>query len=66
MTQRFALYEVWFSRGHGLQPGPRFRIAHDAERYIHDHLGEAAFAVRAPDGHWTLVASHDGTIHPPR
>lgn len=55
MNKRNALYEVWFSRGDGLQKGPRFRQRIDAERYVFAHEGEASFALRAPDGHWEQV-----------
>lgn len=53
--KRETLYEVWFSRGEGLRPGPRFRQREDAERYVFSHEGEASFALRAPDGRWELV-----------
>ncbi len=66
MTKQHALYEVWFSTGNGLHLGPRFRLGNDAERYVQQHLGEASFAVRAPDGHWTILAANRTERQPPR
>ncbi|MCA9678288.1 MAG: hypothetical protein H6709_09370 [Kofleriaceae bacterium] len=56
MTRQPALYEVWFSVGEGFHRGPAFRLLADAERYVVQHLGEASFALRRPDGHWEIVA----------
>lgn len=49
------LYEVWFSSGHGIHLGPRFRFIEDAVRYVYNHLQEASFAIRNPAGEWELV-----------
>jgi hypothetical protein len=48
------LYEVWFSRGNGFSTGPRFRFLDDARRYVADHLPEASYAIRDPEGHWEM------------
>jgi hypothetical protein len=52
MSKPSRLYEVWFSRGAGLQPGPRFRIIEDARRYVAVHRTEASWAIRTPAGEW--------------
>jgi len=51
------LYEIWMSEGRGMKLGPRFRLLHDAERYIEEHRGEASLAVKSPDGKWEMIAS---------
>lgn len=49
------LYEIWFSRGTGIQPGPKFKLLQDARRYVADHAREASHAIRGPDGHWEPI-----------
>jgi hypothetical protein len=66
VSKRRELFEVWISRNDGLYPGPKFRLAHDAEEFIAEHAGEASFAVRAPDGHWKVIAARDGDPQPGR
>ena len=51
------LYEVWWSNGTGLRPGPKFRLLSDAERYIADHAADASFAVKSPDGRWEVIVA---------
>jgi hypothetical protein len=50
------LYEVWLSHGHGTCVGPKFRYLEDAERYVAEHHAEASYAIKAPDGHWAVIA----------
>lgn len=50
------LYEVWTSRGQGMQLGPRFRLLEDARRYVDEHHEEASFAIKGPDGLWAMIA----------
>ena len=47
-----ALYEIWWSRGHGTHTGPRFRTLEDALKYVHDNRGRASFSIRKPDDVW--------------
>jgi len=47
-----SMYEVWWSKGTGTHTGPKFQKLEDALRYIHDHSGEASFAIRNPEGAW--------------
>ena len=49
------MYEIWWSKGFGTHTGPRFRKLEDALRYVHDHAGEASYAIRHPEGHWCKV-----------
>jgi hypothetical protein len=51
MMRHGGLFEVWLSRGTGLEPGPRFRLLDDARRYVACHV-DASYAIRSPDGHW--------------
>jgi hypothetical protein len=51
-----AFYEVWMSHGHGLFLGPKFRMFDDAQRYVDEHCDLASHAVKAPDGHWAMIA----------
>lgn len=48
------LYEIWFSTGSGMQPGPKFRSEQDALRYVEQHARDASYAIRCPDGHWEV------------
>ena len=50
------MYEVWISKGNGMTLGPRFRLLEDAQRFVDEHLGEASFAVKAPDHSWRVIA----------
>jgi hypothetical protein len=54
-TLHAKLYEVWFSRGSGFQVGPKFRLFEDARRYVEDHVRDASYAVRNPDGRWEMI-----------
>lgn len=45
------MYEVWWSDGHGIQLGPRFRFLKDALSYTRAHT-EISVAIRQPDGTW--------------
>jgi hypothetical protein len=53
------LYQVWLSMGHGLQPGPRFRLLDDAIRYTSNNSRQASFAVRGPGGEWVHIQPRD-------
>lgn len=55
------LYEVWWSNGTGLKPGPKFRLLADARRYVEAHQHEASYAVRSPDGAWALILPREAT-----
>jgi hypothetical protein len=45
--------------GHGLQPGPRFRLLDDAIRYTSNNSRQASFAVRGPGGEWVHIQPRD-------
>ena len=57
---RNRLYEVWCSRGTGIQVGPRFKLLQDALRYVAEHAAEASHAVRTPDGRWAVIEPRHG------
>jgi hypothetical protein len=66
MSTRRDLFEIWFSRTDGLYPGPKFQMAGDAEEYLIEHFDQAPFAIRAPDGQWSVVgAGAQATGTPP-
>jgi len=52
MNDNVEMYQLWRSRGEGMERGPKFRILADALRYIDSHIHEASYAIRASDGSW--------------
>jgi hypothetical protein len=60
------LYEIWQSSGQGTVRGPRFRHLHDALLYVTEHIAEASFAVRSPDGDWIYSDRRGQCVFPRR
>ena len=56
------MYQLWYSRGGHLEPGPKFRLLRDALAHGRGVGQPHSFAVRTPEGAWHRDAATERSI----